>query len=123
MKIEAILDQAITHIQGIVQHCMRMDNNTAVLIVADESSPLAKLLSQAYQQAIPTANFMLFHEHTPEKIIAAFNALPSGSLVVLIQSTSFRLNAFRIRVELFNQGLKVIEHPHLERMQGSEMQY
>jgi aminopeptidase len=40
--------------------------------------------------------------------------------VVLIQSTSFRLDAFRIRVELFKRSLKVIEHPHLERMTGEE---
>ena len=42
----------------------------------------------------------------------------SGSLVVLIQSTSFRLEAFRIRIELFKRGLKVIEHVHLSRMPG-----
>lgn len=38
----------------------------------------------------------------------------------MIQSTSFRLEAYRIRIELFNRSLKVIEHPHLSRMQNAE---
>jgi hypothetical protein len=41
----------------------------------------------------------------------------------LVQSTNFRLEAFRIRVELFKRGLKVIEHVHLTRMQGAEVGY
>ena len=41
--------------------------------------------------------------------------------MVLVQSTNFRLEAFRIRVELFKRGLKVIEHPHLSRMVGDEV--
>ena len=50
--------------------------------------------------------------------MATFATLSASDLVVLIQSTSFRLDAFRIRVELFKQSLKVIEHPHLSRMHG-----
>jgi aminopeptidase len=41
----------------------------------------------------------------------------------LIQSTSFRLNAFRLRVELFSKSLKVLEHPHLSRMTNLEAIY
>src|SRR5690606_18532599 len=51
---------------------------------------------------------------------AAFEPLEPSSLVVLIQSENFRVEAFRIRVELFKRGLKVIEHPHLARMRGPE---
>jgi hypothetical protein len=40
--------------------------------------------------------------------------------VVLIQSTSFRMDAYRIRIELFKRGLKVIEHVHLSRMPGEQ---
>ncbi len=43
--------------------------------------------------------------------------------MVLIQSTNFRLEAFRIRIELFRKGLKVIEHPHLLRMVGQEAEW
>jgi hypothetical protein len=34
---------------------------------------------------------------------------------------SFRLDAFRIRIHLFERGLKVIEHPHLVRVQDNEI--
>jgi len=40
--------------------------------------------------------------------------------VVLVQTTNFRMDAYRIRVELFKRDLKVIEHPHLGRMPGEE---
>jgi aminopeptidase len=40
--------------------------------------------------------------------------------VVLVQSTNFRLDGFRLRVELFKLGLKVIEHVHLSRMPGAQ---
>ena len=49
--------------------------------------------------------------------------LKPSDLVVLVQSTSFRLDAFRIRIELFKRQLKVIEHPHLGRMSGHEIEY
>jgi aminopeptidase len=63
---------------------------------------------------------MDFDAVTAEDILAAIDLLAAGDLVVLVQSTSFRLEAFRIRIELFKRSLKVIEHPHLSRMPGSE---
>lgn len=40
-------------------------------------------------------------------------SLPKGSIVVLVQSTNFRLSTFRIRLELFHRGIHVVEHNHL----------
>jgi len=40
----------------------------------------------------------------------------SGDLVVLIQTGAFYLNEYRIRLELFDRGLKTIEHVHLGLM-------
>ena len=88
------------------------------LVVCDKRSWLNLVLSDAYRLALPDASFIDFDDVTPEAVLAAFAALPAGSLVVLIQSTSFRLEAFRIRIELFKRGLKVIEHVHLSRMPG-----
>jgi leucyl aminopeptidase (aminopeptidase T) len=42
--------------------------------------------------------------------------LKQGDVVILVQSTSFRLNEFRIRIELFARKLKTVEHVHLNRM-------
>ena len=58
---------------------------------------------------------------TSEAVLVAFAPLAVRRLIVLIQSSSFRLNEFRIRVELFKRGLKVIEHPHLGRMTGDQV--
>lgn len=113
---------AVKHINDILSHAIMHDASRQALIVFDEQSPLAELLAAAYRQVLPQAQCLNFDKVTPETIIETFNTLSPGDLVVLIQSTSFRLNAFRIRVELFNQSLKVIEHPHLSRMQGEEMQ-
>ena len=96
--------------------CHRPDE--PALVVCDKRSWLNVVLTEAYRQALPDATFIDFDDVTPEAVLAAFAELPAGSLVVLIQSTSFRLEAFRIRIELFKRGLKVIEHVHLSRMPG-----
>ncbi len=90
----------------------------AALVVWDGQCPLALTLTAAYRRCLPDAIFIDFDGVAPELIRAEFSRLAPKDLVVLIQSTSFRLDAFRIRVELFKLGLKVIEHPHLSRMIG-----
>ena len=93
------------------------------MVVFDTNCELARTLTAAYRHCLPEAQFIDFANHTPEAILGSFAALVASDLVVLIQSTNFRLEAFRIRVELFKRGLKVIEHPHLARMQGAEEGY
>lgn len=90
------------------------------LVVYDMQSALSRVLIDRYRAALPDATFMDFDVTTPDAIRAAIDALSPGDLVVLVQSTSFRLNEFRFRLELFDRKLKAIEHPHLERMPESE---
>jgi hypothetical protein len=92
----------------------------SAIVVWDGQCDLALALTEAYRRCLPGAMFIDFDSVTPEAVRAAFERLAPGDLVVLIQSTSFRLDAFRIRVELFKRALKVIEHPHLSRMPGAE---
>jgi aminopeptidase len=47
-------------------------------------------------------------------------SLPAGSIVVLVQSTNFRLSTFRIRLELFHLGIHVVEFNHLAYILESE---
>lgn len=47
-------------------------------------------------------------------------SLPAGSIVILVQSTNFRLSTFRIRLELFHLGIHVVEFNHLAYIQTSE---
>jgi aminopeptidase len=93
------------------------------VVVFDTNCELASTLTDAYRHCLPDAQFIDFATHMPEAVLGAFAALTASDLVVLVQSTNFRLEAFRIRVELFKRGLKVIEHLHLVRMQGAEVGY
>lgn len=48
-------------------------------------------------------------------------SLPKGSIVILIQSTNFRLSTFRIRLELFHLGIHVVEFNHLAYISDIEI--
>lgn len=90
------------------------------LVVYDRRCALNEALTEAYRRSLPEGRFIDFDTVAPEDVLAAFAGLGQHDLVVLIQSTSFRLEAFRIRIELFKRGLKVIEHVHLSRMPGAQ---
>ncbi len=120
---EPALHLAENHLRDILSLAIKHTSDHAALVVYDELCPLAATLTEAYRRCLPNAEFVEFYTATPEDIIARFAALAPSDLVVLIQSTSFRLNAFRLRVELFSQSIKVIEHPHLIRMLNEEPMY
>ena len=107
------------HVRDILTHAVAHTQGPAV-VVFDERCALACTLAEAYRACLPGAQFLSFDALGPEQILASFAPLLAGDLVVLIQSSSFRLGEFRIRVELFKRGLKVIEHPHLGRMSEAE---
>ena len=93
------------------------------LVVHDTGCELTLLLAQAYRSALPDAQVIDFGTVEPDDVLAAFATLAPHDLVVLIQSSSFRLEAYRIRIELFKRELKVIEHVHLSRMLGEQARY
>ncbi|GAB2851939.1 hypothetical protein GCM10027277_20350 [Pseudoduganella ginsengisoli] len=90
------------------------------LVVYDRRTELSRILETAYRRALPDARFIDFDTVAPDDVLAAFAQLAARDLVVLVQSTSFRLEAYRLRIELFKRGLKVIEHIHLSRMPGEQ---
>lgn len=114
------IQSAEKHLCDILSLAIDYQAPHAALIVADGQCGLATALASAYRRCLPAARFIDFDAIAPETILAAIDLLAPGDLVVLIQSTSFRLEAFRIRIELFKRSLKVIEHPHLSRMPGIE---
>jgi len=120
MPLPSLLDRARSNIHDTLTLALECPADAPSLLVYDEQSALAKLLANVYRTVQPYAAALNFDQTPPEKILSAFEALPPKALVVLIQSTSFRLNEFRIRIELFNRGLKVIEHPHLARIPDAE---
>lgn len=48
-----------------------------------------------------------------ESLKNELTSLPKWSIVILVQSTNFRLSTFRIRLELFHRGIHVVEFNHL----------
>ena len=117
----SLLDTAAQNVKNILTKAFEHSSPARAVIVFDTYSELSTLLTEAYRVALPEAIFVDFEAATPDEILKQFSELSAGDLVVLVQSMSFRLNEFRILVELFKQGLKVIEHPHLFRMQGSDV--
>lgn len=111
------------HLRDILTLAIQHEQSQSTLVVFDTRSDLAITLTAAYQRCLQTAVFIDFDAVTPEAIFAEFAKLVPSNLVVLIQSTNFRLEAFRIRVELFKRGFKVVEHPHLGRMIGEQADY
>lgn len=84
-------------------------------------------MGQAYKIVAPHNSVIMdFDTATKEQVLTLFDSLSPGDLVVLIQSSSFRLEEYRIRLRLFEKGwrgtvliftfagIKNIEHVHLE---------
>lgn len=86
------------------------------VVIFDEEAPLTKILTEAYRAVLPQAEFIAFDQTTPDALLKKIDELKPSDLVVLVQSSNFRLNDFRLRIELFKRQLKTIEHVHLNRM-------
>jgi len=137
-KSASLLDTASSHITAILTEVFELSlgpsDKGRILLVYDEATPLAHLLSAAYLHILgilsilgvsgvsPNATAIHFDRSDKGQIGQAIDSLSPGDLVILVQSTSFRLDAFRIRVHLFERGLKVIEHPHLGRVREEEFE-
>lgn len=120
MSHSSLQDRARSNIHDTLALALECPPGAPALRVYDAQSGLSRLLAEAYRAALPNAAALNFDQVTPQEILSAVEALPPKALVALIQSTSFRLNEFRFRVELFNRGLKVVEHPHLGRIPEGE---
>ena len=106
------------NIRDILSTAIQYSEAQKAVVVFDERCALAISLTEAYRRCLPKAKIICFEKVASEAVLAALASLAPSDLAVLIQSTNFRLDAFRIRVELFNRGIKVIEHPHLSSMRG-----
>ena len=112
----ALVQDASQNLGGVISDVFHHDNTHTALVIYDLDSPLSQILTEAYQEALPHGVFVNFNETPTEEILTQIEALQAGDFVALVQSTSFRLSAFRIRIELFKNSIKVAEHPHLGRM-------
>ncbi|OGL62689.1 hypothetical protein A3C09_02290 [Candidatus Uhrbacteria bacterium RIFCSPHIGHO2_02_FULL_47_44] len=108
---------ATKHLTDIVNDAIRLQPSEHALVIFDTVAPLTRIITDGYRGALPNGEFLDFDSVTPEEVIQKMRSLNEGDLVVLVQSMNFRLNEFRIRIELFARGLKTVEHVHLARIQ------
>ncbi|WP_198117565.1 hypothetical protein [Massilia rhizosphaerae] len=116
----ASIAAATAHLRDVLAIALEHTRERRALVVFDTRTALAGALVEAYRRNLPDATFIDFDAVAPGEVLATFRTLAPQDLVVLVQSTNFRLDGFRLRVELFKLGLKVIEHVHLSRMPGSQ---
>jgi hypothetical protein len=117
------VDAAEHHVRDLLALAIEHTPAHAAAVVFDRQCALAVALTEAYRRCLPEARFIDFDTVAPAEILDVFAGFAAGDLVVLIQSTNFRLGPYRIRVELFKRALKVVEHPHLGRMPGAQGHY
>jgi len=117
-----------------------------VVLVYDDDSKLSKILGEAYAEnlisfypqgalrsceerdALKAERFIInseiieFNKINKEILKEKLMNLEVDSTVVLVQSTSFRLDDFRLRLNLKNQWVWCIEHNHLWYIKDSEIE-
>ena len=117
---ESLICTTEIHLRGLLNEVFHHTYQHRAVVVYDTGCLLSNILSQGYKRALPDAIFIDFNAQTPDGILCVLNSLQAYDFVALVQSTSFRLDAFRLRVELFKRQIKVIEHPHLSRMSDAD---
>lgn len=110
-----LVHRATKNVGDIIHLAIERKPTEKALVVFDTRYGLTEILTEAYRTALPDAHFIDFDTTSKEDVMSAINAMQPSDLVVLIQSSNFLLDAFRIRLHLFQQKLKVIEHVHLHR--------
>lgn len=109
------MKQALQNVRDILSQNYNVTSNQFILLLYDSECNLSRLLTTAYSQATEKnpRQIIDFNTQSEENILSVFQSLPAHSLVILIQSTSFRLTKHRLRADLFRAGHRVIEHARL----------
>ncbi|OGH67689.1 MAG: hypothetical protein A3C15_02700 [Candidatus Magasanikbacteria bacterium RIFCSPHIGHO2_02_FULL_50_9b] len=114
--MKSLINLAAQNLLANIRDAICLQPTEHALVIFDTEAPLTKIITDGYRAALPGADFLEFRTETPEEILARINSLTAGDAVILVQSTNFRLNEFRLRIEMFKRGLKTIEHLHLSRL-------
>ena len=121
--MSAIATAAAQNIRDTLAIALEHTVAQRALLIADDRTELSRLLVQAYRKCLPDAQLLFFDVAGADVVKAAFAELHEHDLVVLIQSSVFRIPEYRTRVELFRRGIKVIEHSNLDRMAAHEVEH
>ncbi len=96
-----------------------------VVLVYDLNSPLSRELSEAYIKNLEwnkSAVIVNFDEIDKDKLKQDLLSLEEDSTVILVQSTNFRLEDFRIRMSLYRAWVWCLEHNHLSYIKDDEIE-
>lgn len=98
-----------------------------VVLVYDTDSKLSKILWEAYSKNLNNlgeynTEIIIFWEIEKNILKEKLMNLEKDSTVILVQSTNFRLDDFRLRLNLKNQWVWCIEHNHLWYIKDEEIE-
>ncbi len=107
--------QAEENVKEILLRNYKITPEQFILLIYDTNSLLATILTDSYGKVIANYQHQMinFEEVGEETVIDRITTLPAHSLVILVQSTSFRMTKHRLRADLFRAGHQVIEHARL----------
>lgn len=100
-------------------------NGKKVVLVYDLDSKLSRELSKAYinnLEFIENSDVIDFNEINKEELKELLLGLEEKSCVILVQSTNFRLDDFRIRMNLHNRWIWCLEHNHLWYIKDNQVE-
>ncbi len=123
------LNQKLNHqlqqnLRDMIQKNYKATEETFILLLFDDKSSLSRVISDGYKQVISAYNHQIldFNQCTEEQIFDCFAKLPTKSLVILVQSGSFRTTKARLRADLFRIGHMVIEHARLSQTADDQIE-
>jgi len=93
-----------------------------LILIYDDESELSTLVSDAYIKNLESRNSEIINinDVDKEELIKRLWEIKAHSTVILVQSTNFRLDNFRIRLQLHNNDVWCLEHNHLMYMKEDE---
>lgn len=120
--MNSLVTLAARHLEATVRTAICLKETEKAVVIYDTEAALTGVIVEGYKLAIPEATFIEFGTVTAAEIMEQINGCTPGDLVVLVQSSNFRLNEFRFRIELFQRSLKTIEHLHLGRISEDQFE-
>ena len=115
--------------KNILEHNLKIDDprysDKSVALVYDLDSKLSTEISTWYRENLKNranTECIDFNSVEKEEIKEKLLWLEEGSTVILVKSTNFRLDNFRIRLNLHNKWIGCLEHNHLKYTKDEQIE-
>lgn len=118
---------AFNSTRKIINYTLQLDNellkDNKTILIYDNNSELSKLISEWYIWNLKwkyNTEIYEFNEEKSEFFKEKLLNLNVNDTVILVQSTNFRMENFRIRILLQQKQIACIEHNHLSYIRENE---